>query len=163
MKEYGGKIFGQLRRMGSSVDWDRLAFTMDDKLVTAVQEAFVRLHSDGLIYRENRLVNWDCTLHTAVSDIEVSVLHTWPSPSPAVLLGCSAADHSPSAPCCLFLSPEFMTLCNPKLVPSLTHHHHFPLLPLNPLHAFTSLKPCCSLLTFTRRLEWCAKELQRQR
>lgn len=71
VKTYGGKIFGQLRRMGSSVDWDRLAFTMDDNLVTAVQEAFVRLHKDGLVYRDNRLVNWDCTLHTAVSDIEV--------------------------------------------------------------------------------------------
>lgn len=74
VKEYGGKIFGQLRRMGSSVDWDRLAFTMDDNLVTAVQEAFVRLHRDGLVYRDNRLVNWDCTLHTAVSDIEVIII-----------------------------------------------------------------------------------------
>ncbi len=71
VKTYGGKIFGQMRRMGISVDWDRLAFTMDDNLVVAVQEAFVRLHQDGLIYRENRLVNWCCTLHTAVSDIEV--------------------------------------------------------------------------------------------
>ena len=71
VKTYGGKIFGQLRRMGSSVDWNRLAFTMDDNLVTAVQEAFMRLHKDGLVYRDNRLVNWDCTLHTAVSDIEV--------------------------------------------------------------------------------------------
>ena len=71
VKTYGGKIFGQMRRMGISVDWDRLAFTMDDNLVAAVQEGFVRLHQDGLIYRENRLVNWCCTLHTAVSDIEV--------------------------------------------------------------------------------------------
>lgn len=71
MKTYGGKIFSQMRRMGISVDWDRLAFTMDDNLVAAVQEAFVRLHQEGLIYRENRLVNWCCTLHTAVSDIEV--------------------------------------------------------------------------------------------
>ncbi len=60
--------------MGISVDWDRLAFTMDDNLVAAVQEAFVRLFQEGLIYRENRLVNWCCTLHTAVSDIEVSVV-----------------------------------------------------------------------------------------
>ncbi len=72
VKTYGGKIFGQMRRMGISVDWDRLAFTMDDNLVAAVQEAFVRLFQEGLIYRENRLVNWCCTLHTAVSDIEVS-------------------------------------------------------------------------------------------
>ncbi len=74
VKTYGGKIFGQMRRMGISVDWDRLAFTMDDNLVAAVQEAFVRLFQEGLIYRENRLVNWCCTLHTAVSDIEVSVV-----------------------------------------------------------------------------------------
>ena len=74
VKTYGGKIFGQMRRMGISVDWDRLAFTMDDNLVGAVQEAFVRLHQEGLIYRENRLVNWCCTLHTAVSDIEVGCL-----------------------------------------------------------------------------------------
>lgn len=74
MKTYGGKIFGQMRRMGISVDWERLAFTMDDNLVAAVQEAFVRLHQEGLIYRENRLVNWCCTLHTAVSDIEVGPL-----------------------------------------------------------------------------------------
>jgi len=73
VKTYGGKIFGQMRRMGISVDWDRLAFTMDDNLVAAVQEAFVRLFQEGLIYRENRLVNWCCTLHTAVSDIEVLV------------------------------------------------------------------------------------------
>ena len=74
VKTYGGKIFGQMRRMGISVDWDRLAFTMDDNLVVAVQEAFVRLFQEGLIYRENRLVNWCCTLHTAVSDIEVLFL-----------------------------------------------------------------------------------------
>ncbi|KAL3156713.1 hypothetical protein ABBQ38_000987 [Trebouxia sp. C0009 RCD-2024] len=74
VKTYGGKIFGQMRRMGISVDWERLAFTMDDNLVAAVQEAFVRLHQEGLIYRENRLVNWCCTLHTAVSDIEVDHL-----------------------------------------------------------------------------------------
>ena len=72
VKTYGGKIFGQMRRMGISVDWSRRAFTMDDNLVAAVQEAFVRLHQKGLIYRENRLVNWCCTLHTAVSDIEVT-------------------------------------------------------------------------------------------
>ena len=79
VKTYGGKIFGQMRRMGISVDWDRLAFTMDDNLVGAVQEAFVRLHQEGLIYRENRLVNWCCTLHTAVSDIEVGCFCPRPS------------------------------------------------------------------------------------
>lgn len=69
--QHGGNIRNQLRRMGSSVDWDRLVFTMDDNLSAAVKEAFLRLHASGLIYRDNRLVNWDCTLKTAVSDIEV--------------------------------------------------------------------------------------------
>lgn len=65
--------------MGSSVDWDRLVFTMDDNLSAAVTEAFLRLHKSGLIYRDNRLVNWDCTLNTAVSDIEVLLLPLPPS------------------------------------------------------------------------------------
>ena len=55
--EYGGKIFNQLRRLGSSLDWTREAFTMDEKLSKAVKEAFVKMHEDGLIYRDNRLVN----------------------------------------------------------------------------------------------------------
>lgn len=70
---YGGKILSQLRRMGASPDWARLAFTMDEKLSKAVLEAFLRLHSEGLIYRDNRLVNWDTTLKTAVSDIEARI------------------------------------------------------------------------------------------
>lgn len=57
--------------MGSSYDWDRAAFTMDPKMCKAVTEAFVRLHDDGTIYRSNRLVNWSCTLKSAISDIEV--------------------------------------------------------------------------------------------
>lgn len=69
--KYGGSINGQLRRLGSSFDWERSVFTMDDKLSAAVLEAFLRMHDKGLIYRDNRLVNWDCTLQTAVSDIEV--------------------------------------------------------------------------------------------
>ena len=67
---YGGKILDQLRRMGGSPDWARLAFTMDEKLSAAVLEAFLRLHSEGRIYRDNRLVNWCTRLKTAVSDIE---------------------------------------------------------------------------------------------
>lgn len=69
--EYGGKIVHQLRRIGSSLDWDREEFTMSDKLNNAVKEAFVRFYDDGLIYRDTRLVNWSSTLHTAISDIEV--------------------------------------------------------------------------------------------
>jgi len=67
----GGTITRQIRRLGSSVDWSRERFTMDEGLSEAVKEAFVRLHEDGLIYRGKRLVNWDTKLHTAISDLEV--------------------------------------------------------------------------------------------
>lgn len=70
-EESGGNITRQLRRLGASVDWDRERFTMDDGFYTAVQEAFIRLYEDGLIYRGKRLVNWDPKLHTAISDLEV--------------------------------------------------------------------------------------------
>ena len=70
-EESGGNITRQLRRLGSSVDWSRERFTMDDGMSEAVQEVFVRLHEEGLIYRGKRLVNWDPVLHTAVSDLEV--------------------------------------------------------------------------------------------
>lgn len=69
--ESGGNITRQIRRLGSSVDWSRERFTMDDGLSEAVKEAFVRLHEDGLIYRGKRLVNWDTKFHTAISDLEV--------------------------------------------------------------------------------------------
>ena len=69
--ESGGNISRQIRRLGSSVDWSRERFTMDEGLSTAVQEAFVRLFEDGLIYRGKRLVNWDPKFHTAISDLEV--------------------------------------------------------------------------------------------
>ncbi|MCP1726189.1 valyl-tRNA synthetase [Natronospira proteinivora] len=67
----GGTIQNQLRRMGASLDWSRERFTMDEGLSKAVREVFVRLHSEGLIYRGKRLVNWDPVLHTALSDLEV--------------------------------------------------------------------------------------------
>jgi valyl-tRNA synthetase len=70
-EESGGTITRQIRRLGSSVDWSRERFTMDDGLSESVKEAFVRLHEDGLIYRGKRLVNWDTKLHTAISDLEV--------------------------------------------------------------------------------------------
>ncbi|MCG3722269.1 valine--tRNA ligase [Vibrio cincinnatiensis] len=70
-KESGGTITKQLRRLGASVDWDRERFTMDDGFYKAVQEVFVRLYKDDLIYRGKRLVNWDPKLHTAISDLEV--------------------------------------------------------------------------------------------
>lgn len=67
----GGTITQQIRRLGSSVDWSRERFTMDDGLSNAVQEVFVRLYKEDLIYRGKRLVNWDPKLHTAISDLEV--------------------------------------------------------------------------------------------
>lgn len=70
-EQSGGTITRQIRRLGSSVDWSRERFTMDDGLSEAVKEAFVRLYEDGLIYRGKRLVNWDTKLHTAISDLEV--------------------------------------------------------------------------------------------
>ncbi|KAF2939124.1 valine--tRNA ligase, mitochondrial 1 isoform X1 [Oryza sativa Japonica Group] len=70
-ERYGGTILNQLHRLGASLDWSREAFTMDEQRSNAVTEAFVRLHKEGLIYRDNRLVNWDCTLLTSISEIEV--------------------------------------------------------------------------------------------
>jgi valyl-tRNA synthetase len=67
----GNTISNQLRRMGSSLDWESERFTMDEGLSEAVIEVFVSLHSEGLIFRGKRLVNWDPVLHTAVSDLEV--------------------------------------------------------------------------------------------
>ncbi len=69
--ESGGNITRQLRRLGSSLDWQHERFTMDDGLSYAVKEVFIRLYEEGLIYRGQRLVNWDPKLHTAVSDLEV--------------------------------------------------------------------------------------------
>jgi valyl-tRNA synthetase len=67
----GGTIARQLRRLGASVDWSRDRFTMDEGLSETVTEVFVRLHAEGVIYRGQRLVNWDPVLRTAVSDLEV--------------------------------------------------------------------------------------------
>lgn len=70
-EQSGGNITRQIRRLGSSVDWSRERFTMDDELSKVVKEVFVRLHEEGLIYRGKRLVNWDIKLQTAISDLEV--------------------------------------------------------------------------------------------
>ena len=71
-KEYsGGSITKQMRRLGTSPDWSRERFTMDEGLNKTVTETFVRLYNEGLIYRGKRLVNWDVKLGTAVSDLEV--------------------------------------------------------------------------------------------
>jgi len=72
--EYGNRITTQLRSLGSSVDWSRERFTMDDMLSKAVVEAFNRFHEKGLLYRSNRLGNWSCALKSAISDIEVDYI-----------------------------------------------------------------------------------------
>jgi len=67
----GGLINQQLHRLGASADWSRERFTMDEGLSAAVRKVFVELYREGLIYKDKRLVNWDCQLQTAVSDLEV--------------------------------------------------------------------------------------------
>lgn len=69
--EKGDRIYDQFKLLGASVDWDRVTFTMEEKMNRAVNETFVRLHERGLIYRSNRLVNWCCALRSSISDIEV--------------------------------------------------------------------------------------------
>lgn len=70
-EEYGGNIKHQLRKLGVSCDWDREAFTLDENLSKAVQEVFIKMYEDDLIYRGNRIVNWCPSCNTAISDIEV--------------------------------------------------------------------------------------------
>jgi valyl-tRNA synthetase len=70
-EQSGGLISRQLHRLGASADWSRDRFTMDEGLSQAVRKVFVELYRDGLIYKDKRLVNWDCKLQTAISDLEV--------------------------------------------------------------------------------------------
>jgi len=70
-RHYGGAILDQMKRLGASVDWQREYFTMDENLSVAVREAFVRLYSQGLIYRGAYIVNWCPRCQTAISDLEV--------------------------------------------------------------------------------------------
>lgn len=69
--EYGGRIIHQLKRLGASCDWSRERFTLDEGLSKAVREVFVRLYEEGLIYKDNRLINWCPRCRTALSDLEV--------------------------------------------------------------------------------------------
>jgi valyl-tRNA synthetase len=75
-EESGGTITSQLRRLGASADWRRQRFTMDPALATAVRRVFVQLYREGLIYRDQRLVNWDPVMHTVISDLEVDSRET---------------------------------------------------------------------------------------
>ena len=70
-EKYGGRILNQLRKLGSSVDWERLRFTMDEGCSRAVREVFVNLYNKGLIYKGHRIVNWCPHCNTALSDAEV--------------------------------------------------------------------------------------------
>ena len=69
--QYGNRIVSQLKKLGSSCDWERERFTMDEGCSAAVREVFVRLYDEGLIYRGNRMVNWCPHCHTSISDAEV--------------------------------------------------------------------------------------------
>ncbi len=71
-EQYGGAIVEQLKKLGSSCDWSRLAFTLDDRCSNAVREAFFKLYEKGLIYRGSRIINWCPDCKTALSDEEVS-------------------------------------------------------------------------------------------
>ena len=75
-EDSGGQIVGQLQRLGASCDWSRTRFTMDEGLSAAVLEVFVTLYRQGLIYKDKRLVNWDPTFLTAISDLEVVPIET---------------------------------------------------------------------------------------
>jgi len=75
-EQSGGLINKQLHRLGASADWSRERFTMDEGLSAAVRKVFVELYREGLIYKDKRLVNWDCKLQTAVSDLEVEPKET---------------------------------------------------------------------------------------
>jgi valyl-tRNA synthetase len=70
-EEAGGTIIGQLKKLGASCDWSRLRFTLDEDLMRAVREAFVRLYDEGLIYRDDYIVNWCPRCQTVLSDLEV--------------------------------------------------------------------------------------------
>ncbi len=70
-KEYGGRIISQLKKLGSSCDWDRERFTMDDGCNKAVTEVFVKMHEKGYIYKGSRIINWCPVCNTSISDAEV--------------------------------------------------------------------------------------------
>ncbi len=70
-KEYGGRIISQLKKLGSSCDWDRERFTMDDGCNKAVTEVFVKMHENGYIYKGSRIINWCPVCNTSISDAEV--------------------------------------------------------------------------------------------
>jgi valyl-tRNA synthetase len=109
-EQYGGTIIRQLRTLGSSCDWEREKFTMDETLSEAVKEVFVRLYEDGLIYRGTYIVNWCPKDHTAISDDEVEYADQqgklWYLRYPVE--GAAAADGSPLHAVVATTRPETM-------------------------------------------------------
>ncbi len=105
-KEYGGRIISQLKKMGSSCDWDRERFTMDEGCNRAVTEAFVKMHAKGYIYKGSRIVNWCPVCNTSISDAEVEYQeqagHLWHIKYPLV-----QEDGTPSA-------TEFLTFATTR-------------------------------------------------
>ena len=87
-KEYGGRIINQLKKMGSSADWQRERFTMDEGCSQAVEEVFVKLYNEGYIYKGNRIINWCPVCQTSISDAEVEHVeqtgHFWHMKYPVV-------------------------------------------------------------------------------
>ncbi len=75
-EKYGNTIVNQLKKLGTSADWSRLRFTLDDGYVKAVKEAFVRYYEEGFLYKGERIINWCPHCHTALSDIEVEYVPT---------------------------------------------------------------------------------------
>src|SRR5947208_3860532 len=74
LREYGGVIMGQFRRLGCSLDYERERFTMDDGYIRAVMRFFVHLYERGWLYRDNRIINWCTDCQTSISDLEVEYL-----------------------------------------------------------------------------------------
>ncbi|MCM1057238.1 MAG: valine--tRNA ligase [Firmicutes bacterium] len=105
-KEYGGRIISQLKKMGSSCDWDRERFTMDEGCNRAVTEVFVRMHEKGYIYKGSRIVNWCPVCNTSISDAEVEYEeqagHLWHIKYPVI-----GEDGKPSA-------TEFLTFATTR-------------------------------------------------
>lgn len=73
-QEFGERICGQLKRLGGSLDWTRLRFTLDENMTNAVESAFVKLFEEGVVYRDKKLVNWSVKLNTTLSNLEVEQL-----------------------------------------------------------------------------------------
>ena len=71
-KLYGGRIIDQFNRLGTSLDFSKQIFTLDNKISLAVNKAFITLYERGLIYRANKIVNWSGKLQTTISDLEVN-------------------------------------------------------------------------------------------